>query len=346
MTVNSDRREILHNIQGARAIAALAVVAYHLGALPFGQCGVDVFFVISGFIMSYVAPSEGSRFFARRLLRVLPLYWISTIGIYIIAILKPHWLNSTTAGLGYLAKSLLFIPYTKQDGHWGPLNLNGWTLEYEMFFYLVISWALCVFRPRWATTAAALGLVAYCVTVALAEPSNLVIRYLGQPFLLEFCLGVLAYFIVQSRIVTCIPRNVWLAIAALSLLAMPMFFYSYGAPDKFVRTLAYGVPSFLFITSLIAVEQAGWATRGRLVARLGAASYAIYLLHPYVVGVFKKSLSSHADLHSWSGIVGVFAVMILVCAVGDICHRFVERPLLKILNRIHFAGRGQRVAAE
>jgi exopolysaccharide production protein ExoZ len=333
MSTTYDRRELLHNVQGARALAALAVVAYHLGVMPFGQCGVDVFFVISGFIMAYVAPAEGRRFLVKRLIRILPLYWLSTLGIYVIATVKPQWLNTTTASPVYLAKSLLFIPYLKENGHWGPLNLNGWTLEYEMLFSLVLAAALFLCRPRWATPIAAVGLAVYCSVVALFGPSNRVVSYLGQPFLLEFCLGVVTWFVVQTRAISYVPRTVWLVFAALCLLAMPSWFYVHGAPDGFERTLAYGLPSFVLLTSLIAVEEAGWATHSRIVARLGAASYAIYLLHPYVVGIFKKLLARHADLHSWSGVVAIVAVGGIVCVVGDLCHQFVERPLLKILNQ-------------
>jgi peptidoglycan/LPS O-acetylase OafA/YrhL len=342
MNISSDRREVFHNIQGARALASCVVVAYHLGVMSFGQCGVDVFFVVSGFIMSYVAPEEGRRFLVKRLIRILPLYWLSTIGIYVIAMIKPNWLNTTTASLSYLAKSLLFIPYLKDNGHWGPLNLNGWTLEYEMFFYLVIAVALCVVRARWATLMSAIVLVIYCTVVVLAKPVDPVVSYLGQPFLLEFCLGVLTYFLMTTGGAARVPREIWLILAGLALLSMPAWFYACGAPEGFTRTLAYGVPSFIFVTSVIAVEQAGWAVRSRLVARLGAASYAIYLLHPYVVGVFKKILGREADLHSLSGIAEAFAVFIVVCIVGDVCHRFVERPLLKILNRICRPGANRR----
>ncbi|MFM0670587.1 acyltransferase family protein [Paraburkholderia sediminicola] len=89
-------------------MAALTVVAYHVDVLPFGQCGVDIFFVISGFIMSYVALGEGRGFLPKHLVRILPLYWMSTLGVYLVATSRPHWLNTTTTGAVYLLKSLLF----------------------------------------------------------------------------------------------------------------------------------------------------------------------------------------------------------------------------------------------
>jgi exopolysaccharide production protein ExoZ len=345
MNANAGRSGVFLNVQAARALAALAVVAYHVGVLPFGQCGVDVFFVISGFIMSHAAPGEGQRFLLKRLIRICPLYWLSTIGVYLIATIKPQWLNTTTAGMSYLLKSLLFIPYIKENGHWGPLNLNGWTLEFEMFFYLVIAVALTLVRPRWATATAALALAAYCVFAATVEPANLVIAYFGQPFLLEFCLGVAAYWFMQSGIGTRMHKRLWLCVAVLALAIMPVAFYLNGAPYGFTRTVAYGLPSCAFIVALLAIERGGWAVRSAVIARLGAASYAIYLLHPYVVGMLKKIMAMHTDLHSASSVLAVVAVIAVVCVIGDVCHRYVEVPMLRFLNRRLAGGKMRKASA-
>lgn len=333
MNTSADRSDVLLNVQAARALAALAVVAYHIGVLPFGQCGVDIFFVISGFIMSHAAPREGQRFLLKRLIRICPLYWLSTIGVYLIATLRPQWLNTTTAGMSYLAKSLLFIPYVKENGHWGPLNLNGWTLEFEMFFYLIIAAALTVVRPRLATTVAAFALTLYCVSTAALEPSNLVVAYFGQPFLLEFCLGVALWWFMQSEIGTGISQRLWVSVALLALSIMPIAFYVLGAPDGFARTVAYGLPSCVFIAALLAVERRGWVVRSGLIARLGAASYAIYLLHPYVIGLVKKVLVTHTTSSAASDLMIVSGAIAMVCLIGDLCHRYVEVPMLRMLNR-------------
>jgi exopolysaccharide production protein ExoZ len=339
MNTGAARSDIFLNVQAARALAALAVVAYHIGVSPFGQCGVDIFFVISGFIMSHAAPREGQRFLIKRLIRICPLYWLSTIGIYLIATIRPHWLNTTTADVSYLVKSLLFIPYLKENGHWGPLNLNGWTLEFEMFFYLIIAAALTVARVRWATTVAALALTSYCVFTAAVAPANLVVAYFGQPFLLEFCLGVALWWFMQSGIATGVPRWIWLCAAVLALAIMPVSFYAFGAPEGFTRTVAYGLPSCVFITALLAVERDGWAVRNDMIVRLGAASYAIYLLHPYVVGLVKKVMATHAEWPVASDMVLVVGAILVVCVIGDLCHRYVEMPILRFLNRRLVSGK-------
>jgi exopolysaccharide production protein ExoZ len=336
MNVRPERLMIYGNVQAARALAALAVLAYHMGLLPFGQCGVDIFFVISGFIMSHVAPGDEHGFMRKRLIRIVPLYWLSTVGVYVIAVLRPNWLNTTTASVPYLVKSLLFIPFMKANGHWGPLNLNGWTLEYEMFFYLVIALAMTVIRPRFATAAAATALAVYSASICLLKPQNPVAVYLGQPFVLEFGLGVLSYWLVKSGLTGRISRGAWMTFAIVSVAMMPLYFHMKGAPTGLVRVGVYGIAAFVFMTALIAVETGGWSIRSSLISylvgRLGAASYAIYLLHPYIVGMLRKLLTVQTNMSGWREAAIALIVITVVCVVGDACHVLVEKPILALLN--------------
>src|SRR5437588_12986370 len=112
------KRSMLYNIQAARAFAALAVSYLHISLqaryLPvFGYFGVDVFFVISGFIMSLILDSGEDHFFYRRITRIVPLYWAMSVGVFIIAMISPSLLASSTANIDNLLKSLFFIPYFK-----------------------------------------------------------------------------------------------------------------------------------------------------------------------------------------------------------------------------------------
>ncbi|MBN3768763.1 acyltransferase [Burkholderia sp. Se-20378] len=322
----------LRNLQCARAVAALAVVGYHMGVLPFGQAGVDVFFVISGFIMSVVAPREGRAFLRRRLIRIVPLYWLTTLGVFAIAVVKPQWLNSTTAGLDYLVKSLLFVPYVKENGHWGPLNLNGWTLEYEMLFYLVIAGSMWLVRARHATTFAAFALALFCAYVAVGGPAGEVVAHLGQPFVLEFGLGVLACRLLETGIAGRLPRFVWFAAAAAALATIPLAGTLSGTPAGFERVFWWGMPACMLIVAVIALDLQGWSIRNTMLARLGDASYSIYLLHPYVIGAANKIVGVRLDAGTWSGMAAVLATLAAVCACGYACHAWIERPMLAALK--------------
>ena len=334
---------IFRNLQCARAFAALAVVGYHMGTLPFGQAGVDIFFVISGFIMSVVAPREGHAFLRRRLIRIVPLYWLTTLGVFAIAVVKPQWLNSTTAGLDYLVKSLLFVPYVKENGHWGPLNLNGWTLEYEMLFYLVIAGSMWFVRARHATTFAALALALFCAYVAAGGPAGEVAAHLGQPFVLEFGLGVLACRLLETGIAGRLPRFAWLAASVAALAALPLAATLSGTPTGFERVVWWGVPACMLIVAAVALDLRGWTIGNAMLARLGDASYSIYLLHPYVIGAANKIVGVRLDAGTWSGTAAALATLAAVCACGCACHAWIERPILAVLK--HRLSRKRRAAA-
>lgn len=341
MSANTQRQPIYLNIQSARALAALAVVAYHLNVLPSGQAGVDVFFVISGFIMSCVAPYEGRDFLVKRLIRIVPLYWVTTLGIHAIALLRPHWLNTTTAAPDYLVKSLLFIPYVKENGHWGPLNLNGWTLEYEMLFYLVVAAALGCVRARHATAFAALTLALLCACVAVFDPrGTTVVGHLGQPFVLEFGLGVVAHGVLQTGIVKRIAAPVWAAVAVAAIAAIPLLLMRYGTPEGFARVVLWGGPAFVLIVALVALDRRGWTNRNRIMAALGASSYSIYLIHPYVIGMAGKLAGLRADPRTAAGLGATCAILGVACVCGYVCHVWIERPMLKALNRRFRHARG------
>jgi peptidoglycan/LPS O-acetylase OafA/YrhL len=125
----------IKNIQALRAIAALSVVLYHIDIIGIGSSGVDIFFVISGFVIAKSGSNvDAVQFYSRRLFRIVPIYWIGTILVFGIAIVAPHLLKHTDADLADLIRSLIFIPYLKSSGLAQPVLFLGWTLNYEMFF--------------------------------------------------------------------------------------------------------------------------------------------------------------------------------------------------------------------
>ena len=181
-------RATILEIQILRAVAALAVVVMHIGIeLRYwakatinwtepGNAGVDLFFVISGFIMVFIAWDRfGSRgapvdFFVRRLIRIVPLYWLVTTG-YVLA-------NSYPASR--IITSYLFVPDFSANAAPLPVVLQGWTLNYEMFFYLVL--ALALFLPRLIAIS--------CVSALLAALVLLKVPTYGNSVILEFVLGL------------------------------------------------------------------------------------------------------------------------------------------------------------
>jgi exopolysaccharide production protein ExoZ len=196
----------VHSLQALRAVAASLVVidhtlleltdnepSNHLTKIAYllGNTGVYSFFVLSGFIMVYVSWSDfgGARasikFFLRRMIRIAPLYWIGTL-----AALGFHKVSATHGAQDSwreLAYSVAFIPYRGSDGAWSPILPQGWTLNYEMMFYVIFALGLCTPRK--------FGLPIVCaalLTLVLVggQSRSAAITYLASPIVLWFLLGI------------------------------------------------------------------------------------------------------------------------------------------------------------
>ncbi len=191
-------------LQALRAIAAWLVIAAHAlldvthselsnpmtsFAWALGTIGVYIFFVISGFIMVHICwddfalPGAAQRFMRRRIVRIVPLYWVATI-----AALVFHRVSAKAPeGWAELLQSLLFIPYYKENDGWRPILSQGWTLNYEMMFYAIFAVAL-TFPRKLALPgiAVVLGIV---TSVGPVLPSG-ILTYLSSPIVLWFVVGV------------------------------------------------------------------------------------------------------------------------------------------------------------
>ena len=161
--LSADSRSI-QSVQALRALAALLVVFEHVDMAKVGAFGVDIFFVISGFVIAYVSRTDTpARFMLKRLFRIIPLYWSATVLVFLVACLAPWALKSTTNDLGDLIKSLLFIPYMKDSGAVQPVLFLGWTLNYEMFFYAIFAVSMVIWpkMPAIPATVAILSLIVF-----------------------------------------------------------------------------------------------------------------------------------------------------------------------------------------
>lgn len=125
------------SIQALRGLAALFVVFQHIRFLNFGAFGVDIFFCISGFMIMFTTEKSTKYFFRKRLIRILPLYYLMTLVTYLSLLLFPSMFQQTRHNLSYLVKSLLFIPFDIGGGIIQPLVRIGWTINCEMLFYLL-----------------------------------------------------------------------------------------------------------------------------------------------------------------------------------------------------------------
>jgi exopolysaccharide production protein ExoZ len=310
------------NLQGPRAFAALGVVVFHLGLLPatslpfqVGASGVDLFFVLSGFIIPHSASGDARFFLARRLLRVLPAYWIATA----LAALFAWPALGTAATADWLVQSLLYLP---GPGGRPVLIFVAWTLLYELAFYLMYWVPLRLGAGR--APFAALPVLVLLALVPVPGTSG------PWPLLLEFAIGIAVFLLTRSGragVHLSAGGGLLIASAGLVLLAVVPRLTGYDPNDyqSLRRVFSWGVPAGMVVIGLVAAENCGAHMRSRLILLLGAASYAIYLLHPIVVGQLLAAPAYRPPV-SWA--LCVLATFITAGA-AVLFHLMVEVPFLR-----------------
>lgn len=334
---------MLLNVQLLRAVAAYLVVTVHLGTLLFaagasqkstmaGNCGVDLFFVISGYLMVITTsekPTSAGDFILNRIIRVVPMYWICTLMVFLLALFVPHALVSTGASVAEFLKSLLFIPFNKGHGRLQPILFLGWTLNYEMFFYLVFAVSLLLPRHR-SAVAALLVIWAMPLLGWLFAHVSVVARFYGDLIVLEFALGMVLA-LAMRRWGPLSPMAAWsVVLAGVAVLLGRYLFVPLGE-----RALWSGVPAVAILCGAISLEAQGYACRSRLVQLLGASSYTLYLVHPFVIQAFVKAVPVAMVAGSPVLLTGaILLVLGLVGAVAVTLHWTVERPLTRRLRAL------------
>jgi exopolysaccharide production protein ExoZ len=324
----------LDNIQLLRALAALSVVLAHAlhetgnyeYALNLGY-GVDVFFVISGFIMAHTSlrefgkPGASLRFFARRLARVAPLYWLLTTLMLLASMVLPSLLNVPTGGIGHILASYLFIPDARGVGEMRPVLALGWTLNYEMFFYTLLSLAMFLPARRGFAWLSALILLLVLLGTLISFGDHPRISFLTNPILLEFLAGVFVALLYERGLR--VNGRLTLILWGFGLLGF--FPRQLSSEPDFWRATMCGLPAVLFV---MAATIGTISTKGRLTTfglAVGDASYSLYLAHPFVLRPLRvlwlKAVGPHLDF--------LFVVLTVLGAVvvALALYRSIERPL-------------------
>jgi exopolysaccharide production protein ExoZ len=350
---------VLRNLHLLRALAALAVVYFHITstagldlAWDIGSRGVDVFFVISGFIIAYIGSKQPGQFFVRRLIRIVPFYWAATLVVFTAATLLPRFFRSTDASIGHLAPSLLFFPHLSSSGEVQPTLILGWSLNFEMFFYVLFALALLLSTRR-APILCAAAIVVVVAVGKLVGPVSTAFDFYARTTSLEFCYGIGAYYLLAA----CERHKTMLAQSTALKLALPLaliagvaaiVLFEHVAKDTTPRYLAGGIPAFVIVVSALLLERIfGIASRSRLAWLLGEASYVIYLIHPYIVfGVLRLAVPDAAHL-SVPMIVAIIAgLLALTSGIGIALHLLFEKPVMTYLRaKLTPDARPQAVAA-
>ena len=343
------RSERIVALQLLRAVAATAVVFDHfqiiltqatggasgLPDLSRGVASVDLFFVISGFVIVYAseplfAKAGGpAAFITYRLVRIVPLYWLITtlylaIGLALPSIGKVYF-------PGYTAASYLFFPIARPDGEVAPLVSQGWTLNYEILFYVIFS-AAVLFSRRTAVAAAAIVLGGLTLAGATLAPTQQPFAFWTNSIMIEFVFGMILAVAYREGL----RMPAWLA---LGTIVLGVVLFVIGTPAGEARFLQYGVPAALMV---MGATLGGFSLRSQpwpATALVGDASYSLYLSHllPIVAVLF---LARHAGIALAAASWGLLAAGVLAAiAVAIVLHLAFERPVTRALRRLTAAAR-------
>lgn len=344
----------IQNIQALRGIAVLMVVLMHSlhieqkygGAqslLPhffqFGMAGVDLFFVISGFVMVTVTrgkfqnPRQSLRFVYHRMARIYPTYWVYSLLLLIVFFVRPTWINAAGGNQVDILASFLLLP-----SHILPMVVVGWTLIHEVYFYLVFAGILLLVPERKLVYAVLLWGGCVWLLNTYSNSTSPWISVISHPLTLEFiggCLIAILYFNTAVRIRIAILLLLAAAGAAASFVGFQYYQHVTGAVtlSDWWRVAILGIPALLVVYCLSNAEKNGYVIHSSLVS-VGDASYSIYLSHILTLSASGRIWALFASDSVLDNVIMVPALYGLVLLVGFLSYRMVEKPILRLSRRI------------
>ena len=333
------------NIQALRAIAVILVLFYHIYAIEtklsstysiipdlfkYGNIGVDLFFVISGFIMVIVTKNYHKNlkkflfFIYSRFTRIYPLYWFYTLLLIPILFLKPEWINSSQGNKVDLISSILLLPNEIK-----PLIMVGWSLIHELYFYIIFSFFILFDRKK------LLGLSLFWVfLISLfinVESESSLFNLVTNPLTFEFITGIFfGIFHIRYSHTKFRLNKIFLFIPYFSFFLLPYFsdFINNGLGRYFV----FGLLSLTILISSIELEKNKFIFNSFLV-KIGDASYSIYLSHVLVINVFYR-------IYLIIGYDNFFLRFMLISVMsfssifwGLVSFKYIEKPMIKFFKK-------------
>lgn len=340
-------KKMVVSIQFLRGLAVMMVVFHHTiskirimnpeSFIPysgFGGAGVDIFFVISGFIMWVTTaskPSSPAYFWYRRIIRVVPLYWFFIFIIIVPKLFIPDLFQSAQLDPEHIVKSLLFIPHyhpVVSDQIW-PILIPGWTLNYEMFFYFLFGASLFLSQSARLPVLILTFLLLVSIGQWMPSDSPLLITYTDS-LLLEFLAGIIiGVFYTRGFALNSTLTRAMLTASIILFVGTETSILPGGA-----RALTWGVPAILLVIATLSLEKGGKISRHNSLQKIGDASYSIYLSHILTIEVVELLWMKFDWQMETVTSQLTFLVFCLVASmlVGIVAYNMIERPSLKLLR--------------
>ena len=357
------RDQLIGNIQLLRFFAALVVTLGHAQAwvelrgltgatfeqlAPFDfRAGVDVFFVISGFVMYYTSSSHfgaagyPGHFITRRLIRICPLYWTATLAMLFATLVVPKMIEHRLLSWEQVACSFLFLPFSGPSRDYSfPVVGVGWTLNYEMFFYLCFCLSLTMRRSIGLFLLASGFGIGALLRVLLLRHTY--VRFLSEwtdPIIIEFLFGVGLGILFERG-----SRLPWLVGWLVALFGVGLLIAGQQASilegRELSRPLILGIPALIICAGLALSDNRDASSRARwTLVWLGNISFALYLTHEFTFNAAWIVLRASRPLNPWL-IVAVFCV--LSVGISAMVYQFFERSITSQLKLLFSSWRHQR----
>lgn len=350
----------LSSLQAARGLAALFVVAFHSlfinakyveaesllpGLFVFGQTGVDLFFVISGFVMiiafrnKFGLKGEVVDFLKGRFFRIYPTYWVYFLAIFFVAQIKPELVNGSQGGAVDMTSSFFLLPSSAL-----PLLMVAWSLIHEVWFYLVFALILMLPAEK-ITHAFALWLITIIsVSIFTDTPQNPYLRIMFHEFSIEFIFGALAgiTYLRLSSIGAPSPLTIPLMVlTGLAGLAYALTADIVGDADviqsiSLKRAIAIGGGYTLLLLAFALQEAKGRLKASGLLRLAGDMSYSMYLSHVLTLSVCGRLwvMTGLSGNNFWYAILFWMVSYAAVLVVAYFSYQFIERKLLNLSRNI------------
>ena len=348
-----------YNLQALRAIAALLVVLVHMkdaeqklgGATilgdwtAFGVVGVDLFFVLSGFVMVFTTESKAGGasdslgFLYSRITRIYPIWWLTLTALVLFWMVKPDLVYSGNYTDPNFVKDYLLI-----IGDQAPLLAVGWTLIHEMYFYVIFTLILLLpYGPRFRLYCilAWANLVIFGSALFAPEEPNLVSLALN-PLTLEFIIGALiayAWRFTEGRfgLAALTIGLIWGALSCYTYVLFPIGeqVSIAGHADEAIRVVLFGVPCGLIVYGAVAIEARKSLSADNPLVAIGDWSYSLYLTHMLTLNagaIMLRRFSSESLYDNVLILLILFAVSIIVSAI---CYKFFEQPTTRLFKKLY-----------
>lgn len=326
----------IDGIQLLRGLSCLIISLHHINFvfnLGLGTDFVEVFFVISGFVIMLSTVKSNRHYLSKRLIRIIPFYWLMTIVTYVGANIFPQMLGEVH--ISELLKSMFFIPFVRDGlrttGIVRPIVGIAWTIELEAFFYLIFGIALIISK-KYRGLISALVLCILVIFKKCFNSNNVALNFYFTEFLLCFVFGIILYYFMKLlwKFEMKVMEKLLFGAIAIILMIYLVFVPVIPAVSFLPRYISRGIPAMI----VVCLMSLAW--KDSIISQpfmfLGKISFSYYLVHYYVILIISKFI---CNLDTLTVKTVVFGLIAIGCSLitASICWYIVENKFTSWLKK-------------